>query len=113
MSEKANSGLKRPRQATMGRPKYKVGIRASSKPPVQAQSAGDQNTAALERSARLAAMPAARGWVVAGQGWAGSGVTAPGPKPNQFWLHTKPVRLPIMAWWGINAPLGAPVVPLV
>ena len=87
---KASSGLKRPFHATMGRPKYKVGNKASIKPPVQAQSAGDQNTASL-----VAAAPACVG------------------KPNQFWLHTNPVKLPINARCGINAPLGGPVVPLV
>ncbi len=32
---------------------------------------------------------------------------------NQFWLHTKPVRLPISPRCAIKAPLGGPVVPLV
>jgi hypothetical protein len=32
---------------------------------------------------------------------------------NQFWLQTKPGRLPISARCGISAPLGGPVVPLV
>jgi hypothetical protein len=65
----------------MGRPKYSVGSKASMRPPVQAQSAGDQNTASF--------------------------------CGNQFWLHTKPVRLPMSARCGISAPLGGPVVPLV
>ena len=73
----------------MGRPKYRLGNNASMRPPVQAQSAGDQNTASE---------PALRPL---------------GSKPNQFWLHTKPLRLPIRARCGISAPLGWPVVPLV
>ena len=81
MSSNAFSGSKRARPATMGRPKYRVGSKASIRPPVHAQSAGLQNTAS-------------------------SGT-------NQFWLHTKPLRLPISARWGISAPLGGPVVPLV
>ncbi len=37
-----------------------------------------------------------------------------GPSPsNQFWLATKPLRLPISARCGITAPLAGPVVPLV
>ena len=39
-----DSGEKRPLKATMGRPKYSVGSSASIRPPVHAQSAGDQNT---------------------------------------------------------------------
>ena len=35
------------------------------------------------------------------------------PWGNQFWLQTKPLRLPISARCGISAPLGGPVVPLV
>jgi hypothetical protein len=62
---KASSGLKRPLKATMGRPKYRLGSRASIKPPVQAQSAGDQNTA----SDFLLVFPS---------------------KPNQLWLQTNP-----------------------
>ena len=89
-SVNASSGLKRPDQATMGRPKYSVGSKASISPPVQAQSAGDQNTA-----------------------WLLPGCRPEGSKPNQFWLHTKPVRLPINARCGMSAPLGGPVVPLV
>ena len=46
-SSKAVCGEKRPLCATIGRPKYSVGSRASISPPVQAQSAGDQNTASL------------------------------------------------------------------
>jgi len=86
---KADSGAKRPFQATIGRPKYRLGSSASIRPPVQAQSAGDQNTAS-EPSRRPV-----------------------GSKPNQFWLHTKPLRLPISARCGSKAPLGLPVVPLV
>ena len=70
----------------MGRPKYSVGSSASIKPPVQAQSAGLQKTSSLRSG---------------------------GPSPNQFWLHTKPLRLPMSARCGISAPLGGPVVPLV
>ena len=51
------------------------------RPPVHAQSAGDQNTASC--------------------------------CGNQFWLHTKPGRLPIRARCGISVPFGGPVVPLV
>ncbi len=37
-----------------------------------------------------------------------------GPVPwNQFWLATKPLRLPMSARCGITAPLAGPVVPLV
>ncbi|MCY1550516.1 hypothetical protein D9M68_867780 [compost metagenome] len=89
INSNAVCGPKRPLNATMGRPKYSVGSSASMRPPVQAQSAGDQNTA-VEGAEALN-----------------------GSKPNQFWLHTKPVRLPMSARWGINAPLGLPVVPLV
>ena len=39
----ARSGSKRPRNARMGHPKCQVGSSASNKPPVHAQSAGDQN----------------------------------------------------------------------
>ena len=84
----APCGSKRPAWATMVQPKYSVGSSASIRPPVQAQSAGDQNTA------RESALP-----------WPS--------KPNQFWLQTKPVRLPISARCGSSAPLGLPVVPLV
>ena len=73
----------------MGRPKYSDGNNASINPPVQAQSAGDQNT--------LSDCPSARR----------------GLKPNQFWLQTNPLKLPISARCGISAPLGCPVVPLV
>ncbi|MCY1380815.1 hypothetical protein D9M69_686700 [compost metagenome] len=45
ISSNAACGLKRPLKATMGRPKYSEGSSASIRPPVQAQSAGDQNTA--------------------------------------------------------------------
>ena len=72
----------------MVQPKYSVGNKASIRPPVQAQSAGDQNTA-LE-----------------------SALSTPS-KPNQFWLQTKPLRLPISARCASSAPLGLPVVPLV
>ena len=44
---------------------------------------------------------------------AGLQKTSSRPAPNQFWLHTKPVRLPMSARCGISAPLGGPVVPLV
>ena len=45
---------------------------------------------------------------------AGAVGTASGTaKPNPFWLHTKPGRLPIKARCGMSAPLGGPVVPLV
>src|SRR5574343_302251 len=86
---KAASGEKRPLKATMGRPKYRLGKSASIRPPVQAQSAGDQNTAREVLPARA------------------------GSKPNQFWLQTKPARLPMRARCGIRAPLGLTVVPLV
>ncbi len=70
ISPNAVSGLKRPLYATMGRPKYRLGSSASIRPPVQAQSAGDQKMA-----------------------WLGA-LAFPGSKPNQFWLQTKPLRLP-------------------
>ena len=85
----ASCASKRPLYATIGRPKYSVGSNASIKPPVHAQSAGLQKMARLGRPG------------------------APGSKPNQLWLHTKPGRLPISARCGISAPLGGPVVPLV
>ena len=74
--------------ATIGRPKYSDGNSASMRPPVHAQSAGLQNTASLLSFF----FPS---------------------KPNQFWLHVKPGKLPISARCGMNAPLGGPVVPLV
>ena len=41
----ASSGSKRPRgPATIGRPRYSVGMSASISPPIQAQSAGVQKT---------------------------------------------------------------------
>ena len=97
INENARSAEKRPGQATMGLPKYKLGNKASIKPPVQVQSAGDHMTALLP----------------VGKSPCPIGSTEAGEKPNQFWLHTKPLRLPISAWCGINAPLGGPVVPLV
>ena len=92
----AKSAEKRPAHATMGRPKYKLGNKASIRPPVQVQSAGDHITA----------------WLPEGSSPPCTGLPL-GAKPNQFWLHMKPVRLPIKAWCGIKAPLGGPVVPLV
>ena len=96
ISEKAASGLKRPSKATISRPKYKVGSKASISPPVQAQSAGLQKTACE---------PAGNA--------DGAAAALCASKPNQFWLQTKPVKLPISARCGISAPLGLPVVPLV
>ena len=80
----------------MGRPKYKVGSNASISPPVQAQSAGDQKTLGNLLVGNCCEL-----------------TLSVGEKPNQFWLHTKPVKLPIKARCGISAPLGGPVVPLV
>ena len=114
ISVKASSGLKRPLYATMGRPKYSVGSKASINPPVQAQSAGDQKTLGVSGSGRPGAAPAVPAPTPA-LPRAGEGDVAPavGLNPNQFWLQTNPVRLPISARCGINAPLGGPVVPLV
>ena len=87
-SSKVASGLNLPLNATISRPKYSVGSKASISPPVHAQSAGLQNTALDD----VLVLPS---------------------KPNQFWLQTKPVKLPINARCGISAPFGGPVVPLV
>src|SRR6056300_775523 len=98
INAKAVSGEKRPAKATIGRPNTKQGSKASINPPVQAQSAGLQNTVSNCGS---------------------TGIPSPsqpapeGSYPNQFWLAIKPVKLPIKALWGINAPFGLPVVPLV
>ena len=81
----------------MGRPKYRLGNKASIRPPVQVHSAGDHITA----------------WLPKGNSLSSSGDGPLGAKPNQFWLHTKPLRLPIKARCGMSAPLGGPVVPLV
>ena len=89
----------------MVRPKYRLGSSASIRPPVQAQSAGDQKMACEAGRVARSAGPTATTSARVGQAW--------GSKPNQFWLQTKPVRLPIMARCGISAPLGLPVVPLV
>ncbi|OQB99007.1 MAG: hypothetical protein BWX79_03240 [Alphaproteobacteria bacterium ADurb.Bin100] len=105
ISENANSGLKRPLYATMGRPKYRLGSSASIRPPVQAQSAGDQNTACDDGRTDGSADPTATTSARVGY--------AAGSNPNQFWLQMKPLRLPIIARWGISAPFGLPVVPLV
>ena len=57
MISKAASGENRPLKATMGRPKYRLGSKASINPPVQAQSAGDQNTALDGRLASAGSKP--------------------------------------------------------
>src|SRR5512140_2256048 len=100
----------------MVRPKYRVGSNASMSPPVHAQSAGDQKTLCVSGSGRpgAALSPAASGDAPnvpaptpplprTGEG---ANSAAPGSKPNQFWLQTKPGRLPIKARCGIKAPLG-------
>jgi hypothetical protein len=84
-----------------------VGNKASIKPPVHAQSAGDQNTAALPVGKCCDFEAEVLGAT------ADFEVATSVEKPNQFWLHTNPVKLPIKARCGINAPLGGPVVPLV
>ena len=103
----------------MGRPKYRVGSSASINPPVQAQSAGLQKMLCVFGSlgrlgvapdvpAPIPALPRAGAGVSSG-----GSVSAVGSNPNQFWLQTKPGRLPMRARWGMSAPLGGPVVPLV
>jgi acetyl-CoA synthetase len=95
------------------RERERVGVSSRPRP-----RTGKQSTRSVFWPRRLGLGPGftptlSRSLSLEGEGLIDIDVSSMGSKPNQFWLATKPLRLPISARCGTSAPFGGPVVPLV